>query len=122
MYEIDNFPQGNWQVGEERFISKHQAFVRATELNTEVKFTYFDDVWDNFDRSLIGKFSLKELYKIRAQQLRDSYDYLVLYFSGGADSWNVLRSFASRACGSQNCFSWTPCHSNRDRASWVPFY
>jgi hypothetical protein len=33
------------------------------------------------------------LYKQRAQQLRDTYDYLVLYYSGGADSHNILRTF-----------------------------
>lgn len=90
---IDNYPQGFWQVNGKKFINKFQALRYATEKNESVKFVFFDSVWENFDRSLLGKFSLKELYKQRAQQLRDSYDYLVLYFSGGADSYNVLRSF-----------------------------
>lgn len=114
MYEIDNYPQGHWQVGEERFISKHQACLRATELNTDVKFVYFDHIWENFDRSLIGKYSLQELYKIRAQQLRDSYDYLVLYFSGGADSWNVLRSFLDNGIHlDEVCVKWATDTINR---------
>jgi hypothetical protein len=93
MQFIENYPQGYWQVGDQKFINKYQALVHATKTNNYIHFRYFDDVWQNFDRSLIGKYSLKELYKQRAQQLRDSYDYLILYFSGGADSYNVLRSF-----------------------------
>jgi hypothetical protein len=50
-------------------------------------------VWNNFDRSLLGKIGLKELYKQRAQMLRDKYDYLILYYSGGSDSWTVLNTF-----------------------------
>jgi hypothetical protein len=33
------------------------------------------------------------LYSTRAQQLRDQYDYLILAYSGGADSDQMLRSF-----------------------------
>jgi hypothetical protein len=36
---------------------------------------------------------INELYRRRAQQLREKYDYLVLYYSGGYDSTNVLYSF-----------------------------
>jgi hypothetical protein len=85
--------EGFWQVGATKFKNKFQALVFATETNQEVSYIYFDQIWNNFDRSLLGKVSLKKLYQQRAQQIRDSYDYLILYFSGGADSYNVLRSF-----------------------------
>lgn len=90
---FEKFPQGYWIVGDQKFISKHQAMFHASKNQKTVKYIFFDHIWQNFDRSLLGKFSLKELYKQRAQQLRDKYDYLILYFSGGADSYNVLRSF-----------------------------
>ena len=37
--------------------------------------------------------NILELYRQRAQQLRDQYDYIVLFYSGGADSQTVLESF-----------------------------
>lgn len=37
--------------------------------------------------------SFKELCKQRAQQLRASYDYIILSFSGGSDSTTVLNAF-----------------------------
>jgi hypothetical protein len=85
--------EGFWQVGATKFKNKFQALVFATKTNQEVNYIYFDQIWNNFDRSLLGNVSLKKLYQQRAQQIRDSYDYLILYFSGGADSYNVLRSF-----------------------------
>lgn len=84
---------GNWKVGEQRFNSKMDAAITATRLKKDLKFEFNDPVWKNFDRSLLGKVSLKELYKQRAQQIRDKYDYVVLYYSGGADSTNILETF-----------------------------
>lgn len=85
--------EGFWQVGAMKFKNKFPALVHATNTSQEVRYIYFDDIWKSVDRKSLGKKSLKDLYKERAVQLRDSYDYLILYFSGGADSYNVLRTF-----------------------------
>jgi hypothetical protein len=37
--------------------------------------------------------SLSQLYRVRAQRLRNEYDYLILMFSGGSDSTQVMMSF-----------------------------
>ena len=88
-----SFIQGYYSVGNEIFPNKLHAVRRAMETNTTVTWHYFDDVFNNVDKSNLGQISLDELYKQRALQLRDSYDYLVLYYSGGADSWNILDTF-----------------------------
>ena len=90
---IENETEGYWQVGDKKFSNKFYALLHATKTSQHIEYIYFDDVWKNFDRNLLGKIGLKELYRQRAQQLRDQYDYLILYFSGGADSYNVLCSF-----------------------------
>jgi hypothetical protein len=90
---MDKFPQGYWICNEKKFVNKYQAMVYSTGNKKPIFYNYFNDIWKNFDRSLLGKYSLNELYKQRAKQLREKYDYLILYFSGGADSYNVLRSF-----------------------------
>jgi hypothetical protein len=90
---IEQYPQGHWCVGDRKFVNKFQALLYSNQTHLPVHYRYFDSVWGSFDRSLLGKYTLKELYKQRAQQLRDKYDYIILYFSGGADSYNVLRSF-----------------------------
>lgn len=85
--------QGTWQVGGTHFTNKIQALLEATRTKLPVQYYFYHDVWKNFDRNLLGKIALKELYRQRAQMLRDKYDYLVLYYSGGSDSWTVLHTF-----------------------------
>lgn len=89
----DILPEGYWKVDERKFSKKIDALQYASRTNRDISYIYFDHVWDSFDRSKLGNNSLSDLYRQRAQQLRDKYDYLILYFSGGADSYNVLRSF-----------------------------
>lgn len=93
MHEVENYPQGFWKVGDKKFINKYQALLESKKEKLSVDYVFFDHVWQNFDRSELGKKSLNDLYLERALQLRQSYDYLILYFSGGADSHNVLRTF-----------------------------
>ena len=85
--------EGHWMVDGKCFYKKFDALIYATEIKKPVEFVFFTEVWNKFDRSVLGKFSLNDLYKKRAQQIRDEYDYLILYFSGGADSYNVMRTF-----------------------------
>jgi len=56
-------------------------------------FYYHDPLWMNYNLSTLGKRPLPLLYKERAQQLRDRYDHLVLHYSGGSDSHNILQTF-----------------------------
>lgn len=91
---LKNFSKyGHWICENIRFHKKIDALSYASKEKKMVKFYYHDHVWNSFDRTLLGKIRLNELYKLRAQQLRDSYDYLVLYYSGGADSHNILKTF-----------------------------
>lgn len=82
-----------WSVAKKIFYNKFDALTYASQIKQRVNFSFYDDTWDKFSRLGLGTTNLNELYKKRAQQLRDEYDYLILYFSGGADSFNVLRSF-----------------------------
>jgi hypothetical protein len=50
---------------------------------------------DNADWSKELDCSLQETYRRRAQQIRDMYDYVVLYFSGGSDSITALNAFVN---------------------------
>jgi len=88
-----NLKYGLWVVGDQKFNNKYQSLVEASTTNQNIKFWYHDEVFDSVDRNLLGKISLNILYKERAQQLRDTYDYLILYYSGGADSHNILKTF-----------------------------
>jgi hypothetical protein len=85
---------GHYIVNGEVFYSKSKAAYKASQSNTDLKWYFYDDLWFNLLQNVpIITPSLDELYKQRAQQLRDKYNYLILNYSGGADSHNVLMSF-----------------------------
>ena len=48
---------------------------------------------DKSDWSIEPSCSLQEMYRQRAQQIRNTYDYVVLYFSGGSDSITAFNAF-----------------------------
>lgn len=52
-----------------------------------------DHPWKKISWNVEPKESIEELCKRRAEQLRDKYDYIVLYYSGGPDSSTVLNTF-----------------------------
>ena len=63
------------------------------DYNNRIEFYYNDHVFQAIDWTVPVQVSLDELYKLRAKQLRDQYKYLVLLFSGGADSSQILNTF-----------------------------
>jgi hypothetical protein len=88
-----NEKYGVWISNNIKFDTSYEAFLYASNNASTVNFSYHHDVYNNFDVSNLGKVDLNVLYQIRALRLREKYDYLILYYSGGSDSHNVLRTF-----------------------------
>lgn len=89
-----NAVNGYYTVNGYRYDNKIAALIRASELGTDAKWHYFDDVFTSASaNNILSEINLEEAYRIRAQQLRDSYDYLILNYSGGSDSHNILQVF-----------------------------
>jgi len=89
-----NNKYGCWIVNGVPFKNKFEALFYSNQIGSVgARFYFHDHIWQNFDRQLLGKVPLTTLYKERAQQLRDKYNYLVLHYSGGSDSHNILDTF-----------------------------
>lgn len=85
---------GKWNVGGRAFFDKREAVLYAsTNGCPDIKWDWHNHVFASFDRTRMGSQPLSQLYKQRAQQLRDTYDHLVLFYSGGADSHTILMTF-----------------------------
>lgn len=84
---------GYYTVGDKIFNYKLSAMMHATRTNQDVNWVFNDSEFKNLNWREKLDVDLKILYKARAQQLRDKYDYLVLAWSGGGDSTTVLDSF-----------------------------
>jgi hypothetical protein len=89
----ENPKLGVYTVGSNTFHGKPQALIEATKTNQFPTWDFNNIVFDKLDYTVEPEVPLLTLYKIRAQQLRDKYDYIRLEFSGGSDSATALYAF-----------------------------
>ena len=84
---------GFYTVGDFKTYSKLEAIELSVRLGQPVIWNYNKSVFEKIDWTQEPPGSLDLYYRQRALQLREKYDYLVLWYSGGSDSHNVLMSF-----------------------------
>jgi hypothetical protein len=84
---------GFYTVGEHTYTDKIYALIEASSKNAPIEWHYYDDIFSSINTTALGSKNLKDLYKQRAIQLREKYDYLILNYSGGSDSHNILTAF-----------------------------
>lgn len=84
---------GYYQVGDEIFYSKPQAYIEASKHNLWPKWHFNLKTFLTFDWEIEPETNLRELYRIRAQQIRDKYDWIRVEASGGGDSTTAIYSF-----------------------------
>lgn len=111
--------KGFYQVGDRHFYSKLEACMAAQNLPGR-HFLHW-----NFHESEFGHYAwdseppvdILDLYRERAQQLRDNYDHLVLFYSGGADSHTVLQSFVNNGIHLDEVFVYGAFKAEQQRAN-----
>jgi hypothetical protein len=77
----------------QEFNSKINCAIHATKVNKPMSWVFNNEVFDRYDFSQEPEESLDALYDRRAREIREKYDYVVLSYSGGSDSHNILMSF-----------------------------
>lgn len=108
---------GYYTVGKLKMYSQIEAVEVSSKLNLPIKWHFNDEVYSSFDWSVEPTESLTELYKKRCEQLREKYDYLALYYSGGADSDNILNHFIENNIKLDEVISMTDYQGTQDRMS-----
>ena len=84
---------GYYLVDNEIYYNKYQALLEATKKNQTPRWFFNEDIFMRYSWHVEPEKSLEELYRQRAQQLRDQYDYIRIEASGGSDSTTVIFSF-----------------------------
>lgn len=84
---------GYYTVGDNIYSHKITALEQASKSNQEISWNFNNELFESIDWKIPVATSINDLYKMRAQQLRDQYDHLVLLYSGGADSTVILKAF-----------------------------
>lgn len=85
---------GYYKVGDSIINNKFLAIIEATKTNQSTNWIYHDHKFDTACANFRSyDMTLQEMYKNRAVQLREQYSYLILNYSGGSDSHNILHTF-----------------------------
>ena len=85
--------KGIYRSNDKSFFNKIESILEANASGKWVEWDYHDKTFAKYNWNVEPDVALDELYRQRALQLREAYDHLVLFFSGGVDSWNILYTF-----------------------------
>jgi len=107
--------RGFYQVGDQKYISKFQAIMASSRTGMFPEWNFNDEIFTSCDWIHEPKETLWDLYRQRAQQIRDQYDYVVLLFSGGSDSTNILQSFLFNNIKIDEIFCFGPFSSDSNQ-------
>lgn len=90
---MNQYPCGHYVVDDKIFTEKFDALLYSSQTDKKIIWNFHDNVWKAIDWTIEPTISLDELYKLRAKQLREYYDHIIVFCSGGADSTQVAYSF-----------------------------
>lgn len=88
-----NTKLGYYTVNNNKFYNKLQAILYANPSRANIIWHFNNEIFDKHDWTIEPPGSLSDIYKLRAIQIREEFDYIIVMASGGADSTNVLHSF-----------------------------
>jgi hypothetical protein len=86
----DNY--GYYVYKDLRTYRKYDVMSITDDIDS-VKWHYNDEFFSKFDWTKEPEESLETLYKNKAESLRNNYDYIILMYSSGSDSDNILNTF-----------------------------
>lgn len=112
MNDLDRF--GFYTVGDRKTYSKLQAIEWHHSTGQHPQWHFNEVAFSSHDWRQEPAVSLQTLYRDRAQYLRDKYDYLVLFFSGGSDSTNILDTFLDNNIALDECASFWAQNADND--------
>lgn len=84
---------GYYLCGGIEFSSKVDACIYAKVVGKPIEWIFHNDIFKNYSWDIEPEETLDQLYDKRARELREQYDYLILSYSGGSDTNNILESF-----------------------------
>lgn len=93
MYLMKNKLGFYYKVNDQIFYNKIDAVTYASKTLADVTWHFHQDIFNAVDWTVEPELSLDDFYRLRATQIREEYDYVVILCSGGADSTNVVKSF-----------------------------
>ena len=108
---------GFYEVNNKQTFSKLESIQWANGAFPEWNFNR--EIFNAVDWYTNPKTPLWDLYKARAKQIRESYDYCVLFYSGGSDSHNLLSAWLDADCKIDEIASFWNIEATKDPQSFM---
>lgn len=89
---------GYYRVGDRKTYSKVEALEWQSSTGIWSEWQFNREIFDRYDWITEPSVDLWTLYKERARQIRETYDYCVIFYSGGSDSHNLLSAWIDADC------------------------
>jgi hypothetical protein len=80
-------------VGGRKTYSKLEAFEWSGQDLSKVEWNFNREVFSTYNWKIEPNQDINYFYDKRAKELREKYDYIILWYSGGYDSHNILKTF-----------------------------
>jgi hypothetical protein len=110
---------GFYQVGDRKSYSKIEALEWQRSTGLWPQWNFNAEIFGNFDWKNEPTTDLWSLYKIRARQIREAYDYCVIFYSGGSDSHNLLSAWLDAGCKVDEIATFHYYSGSRDKLSFM---
>lgn len=128
------YSYGHYEVAGKQYYNKLSAYEAAFSIGHTPHWNFYDEEFSQHDWTVEPQQSILELYGQRARHIRDNTDYVILWFSGGMDSWNIADSFVRNGLLIDEMWSvspvnWTEAgdvsrvatnHANETRLTTIP--
>ena len=110
---------GYYKVGDLKTYSKVEAIEWQAHTGKFPEWNFNKEIFDSVNWRTEPEIELWDLYKARAKQIRDTYDYCVLFYSGGSDSDNLLRAWIDADCKIDEIASFWNYEATKDLESFM---
>jgi hypothetical protein len=119
LFKNDPFKHGYYEVNGYRTFSKLEAIEIQNKTGHWPNWRFNDEVFSQQNWLQEPQLDLYELYKSRARQIRETYDYVVLFYSGGSDSVNILTAWIDADLKIDEIATVWNLEGSKDRADYM---
>lgn len=86
---------GYYKVGDYKTYSKVEAIEAHARTGIHPHWYFNEETFLAYNWKVEPTETLEELYARRARQIRENYDYISIFYSGGADAGNILETYVN---------------------------
>lgn len=110
---------GYYQLEDKITYSKLEALEWQKLTGKWPEWNFNREVFECYDWTVMPDYDLSGHYMMRAKQIREKYDYCVLFYSGGSDSHNMLNAWIKQGLKIDEIASFWNLEGTKDPQSFM---